>query len=135
MTYHSISPEQNKEDIRMSAIRREQKTDQVNNVTCCILSFDSSPFNNGIVNVLFAAELEKLTHRPINHMFDLICGKNESACIASCLSLFKRDEDVGSTILDKHYRPEFRAIELLPEYNKLVLKLDTLLYLKKSSFK
>lgn len=57
---------------------------------------------SSIVNVLLAAELERLVHRPILHMFDMICGKNESAFAASALSINKRGETT------KHFGCSFR---------------------------
>lgn len=64
-------------------------TKRLNNkrTTHNILSFDSSKYDNFIVNIVFAAEIEKCTHRPIMHMFDSIVSKNSSSLIAFCLSV------------------------------------------------
>jgi hypothetical protein len=79
-----------------------------------ILSFDSALYGNGIVNVLLAAELEKLTHRPIIHMFDMICGKNESAFLASAMAIHKRGDKTVE--FESSFRPEFSAFELIKRY-------------------
>ena len=45
---------------------------------------------NHIVNIIFAAEIEKCTHRPVMHMFDMIICKNSSALVGAALAIPKR---------------------------------------------
>lgn len=99
--YMPYTPEQ----VQHSTIRFEQRYDRKAQSTMNVLSFDSAGYGNGIVNVLFAAELEKLTHRPILHMFDMICGKNESSFLASALAIHKRGEK--SRQFSSSFKPEF----------------------------
>lgn len=112
-----------------SIVRYEQRSDKIASESMNILSFDSPAFKNGIVSAIFAAELEKLTHRPILHMFDLICGKNESSFVAGALAIHKDTSKVMH--YEGSFRPEFRASELLPGYRTVVTRLGDSLPLKK----
>lgn len=51
------------------------------------MSLDSAKFQNHIVNIIFAAEIEKCTRRPIMHMFDMIICKNSSALLGAALAI------------------------------------------------
>jgi hypothetical protein len=71
------------------------------------LSLDSAKFQNHIVNIIFAAEIEKCTRRPIMHMFDMIICKNSSALLGAALAIpmrTERDVTYGTKIF-----PQFAA--------------------------
>lgn len=81
-----------------------------------------------MINVIFAAEIEKCTHRPIMHMFDAIVGKNSSAFIASLLAtpaLSKHTE-----CYSKNYMPIFSASEFIYQCQHQIDELSELLTIK-----
>lgn len=72
-----------KEDdyVAESMAKRSNRTDEYYN----IISFDSARYSNQIVSIVFAAEIERCTHRPIMHMFDSVVCKNSSALVGCLL--------------------------------------------------
>ena len=69
-------------------------------------------YDNYIVNVLYTAEIEKCTHRPIMHMFDMIVCQNSSALLGAALAISKRAERESNYGL-KFMMPEFTACEFI----------------------
>jgi tetratricopeptide (TPR) repeat protein len=73
-----------------------------------VLSIDGGGIR-GIIPAVWVCEIEKRTHRPISHSFNLLSGTSTGGIISAGLSIPKNDDG---------YTPQYRAYEILDIYLK-----------------